>query len=399
MAHGKVFTIDPKKYEISTRTKTIYCVCIFIGILTFAAGLIKDPQRMWTAYLSSYFFVFGISMAALFFTALQHVTNAGWSVNIRRFMEAMTQFIPWAAVGVLVFLFGAKMIYPWLDPEVLASSSLIRSKVSYLNLPFFIVRIVAFFLGWLIFKKLIVSNSVKQDKDGSWEYSRKNGLISIGFLLFFSLSFSLFSVDLLMSIQPKWFSTIYGVYMFSGSLQAALAFMIIALIWMIKKGTCKDLVTTEHIHDLAKYLKGFTVFWAYIAFSQFLLIWYANIPEETEFYLERSHNGWMLISLFLLVFKFIIPFVALLPRAAKRQYNHLIAVCVLVIITQYVDVYWQIYPNFNENIPRFSFWEIGLLLGFCGLFLMSFHKFLAGHNLIPLKDPRVQESCNHEVIY
>ncbi len=399
MSHNKVFSINPEKYEISTRTKTLYSVCIFIGLLTFIAGLMRNPERLWTSYLTSFFFVSGISVTTLFFIALQFVTNAGWSVNIRRFMEAMTGFFPWILVGSLVYFMGVELIYPWLNGDVLANSALIRSKTGYLNFSFFAIRIVVFVLGWLVFRKYIVGNSIKQDTDGDWKHSRRNGLISIAFLVFYSLSFSIFSVDMLMSLQPTWYSTIYGVYCFVGSLQAALAFMIITLIWAIRKGLFNGLVTGEHIHDLAKYLKGFTVFWAYIAFSQFMLIWYANIPEETEFYLERAHNGWMMVSLFLLVFKFIVPFVALLPKAAKRSYGHLIAVSVLVIITQYVDIYWLVYPNFNGNIPQFSGWEIGILLGFGGLFLMTFHQFLAKNNLVPLKDPRVQESCNHQVIY
>lgn len=399
MAHGKVFSINPGKYKISTRAKTLYSVFIFVGLLTFVMGLIQNPERLWTSYLTSFFFVFGVSMAALFFVALQFVTNAGWSVNIRRFMEGMTCFIPWAFAGAVVFFFGAEYIYPWLDQSVLDGSALIRSKTKYLNFPFFIIRTVAFFVGWMLFKKVIVGHSVKQDEDGSLEHSRKNGLVSIGFILFFALSYSLFSVDFVMSIQPKWYSTIYGVYCFIGSLQAALAFMIITLIWTMRKGLFNGLVTVEHLHDLAKYLKGFTVFWAYIAFSQFMLIWYANIPEETEFYLERAHNGWMAVSMFLLIFKFIVPFVALLPRGAKRNQNHLLAVSALVIVTQYVDIYWQIYPNFNDNVPMFSGWELGMLLGFVGLFLMSFHKFLAKNNLVPVKDPRIQESCNHHVTY
>ena len=220
----------------------------------------------------------------------------------------------------------------------------------------------------------------------------------MAFILFFALSYSLFSVDLLMSLEPHWFSTIFGVYCFSGLFQSSLAFMILMCLFCQSKGWVTGLLTIEHVHDLAKLLKGFTVFWAYIAFSQFMLIWYANLPEETIFFLHRSHDNWMNISLSLIIFKFIVPFACLLPRWAKRTPYHLVIVCSLILIMQYVDLYWIVYPNYKES-PTFSWLEPGIFLGFLGLFLSSIAGFLNRNNLIPIKDPRLHESINHHVIY
>lgn len=158
-------------------------------------------------------------------------------------------------------------------------------------------------------------------------------------------------------------------------------------------------MNTEHQHDVGKFMKGFTIFWAYIAFSQFMLIWYANIPEETEFYLMRSHSGWLAISLALLVFRFIVPFLALLPREAKRNDANLVAVSILVLVMQYVDIYWQVYPNFNEGTPTFGFMEIAVFLGFAGLFMNSVIRFMTKNSLVALKDPRLHEALNHHVTY
>jgi hypothetical protein len=223
--------------------------------------------------------------------------------------------------------------------------------------------------------------------------------ISVAFLIFFALSFSIFSVDLLMTLLPTWFSTIYGIYTFSGMAQSSFAFLILLLIFFKRTGFVGGYYTIEHIHDAAKFLKGFTVFWAYIAFSQYLLIWYANIPDETEFFLMRMQNGWMEMSFLLLIFKFIVPFLALLPRGYKRNENHLIAVSLLVLVMQYFDIHWQVYPNFNENQFVFGLYEIGLLVGFLGLFLMALMRFYSTYSLVPLKDPRLHESLHHHVTY
>jgi hypothetical protein len=168
---------------------------------------------------------------------------------------------------------------------------------------------------------------------------------------------------------------------------------------MKRKGFVKGYVTVEHLHDVVKYEKAFTVFWAYIAFSQFMLQWYANIPEETEYYIMRSQNGWMTISLSLLFFRFIVPFLALLPRAAKRNENHVILVSILILVMQYVDIFWMVYPNYFEGHMTFGFWEIGIFAGFAGVFLTAMINFFTKHSIVAIKDPRIQEALNHHVTY
>jgi hypothetical protein len=217
--------------------------------------------------------------------------------------------------------------------------------------------------------------------------------------LVFAITYSLFSVDTMMSLQPHWFSTIFGVYCFAGLFQSSLALLVIILVWLLNKGLLRGYVTDHHVHDMGKYMFAFTIFYAYIAFSQFLLIWYANLPEETEFYWNRMYGGWLWVSIAIAVFKFIVPFLALLPRWAKRSHSHLVAVAVLILIMQYVDVYWLVYPNFNDNRLVFSLWEVFIFLGFLGGFLLMVTNFLSKHNLVPIKDPRLHESVQHEVIY
>ena len=387
------------KFEISQRAKTMSFAFIAIGILTFVVGLLKNQDRIWASYLTSFFFFACLGLGGLFFAAIQHVVNAGWSVTIRRLSESMTSFIPAMLIGSLVLIGGIHHLYSWSNPEVIAASKLVQSKTAYLNVPFFVVRMLIFGIGCLIFRQILVGASIKQDQTGDESITVKATGYGVKFLLFFAILFSLFSVDLLMSLLPIWYSTIFGIYTFSGLFQSSLAALLLLMMWVRKKGLVKGYITDEHTHDVAKYLKGFTVFWAYIAFSQFMLIWYANIPEETEFFIMRSQNGWMGVSLALLIFKFIVPFLALLPRWAKRNHSHLIAVCILILFMQYIDIMWLVYPNFFEGHFVFGFWEIGMFLGFAGIFMYGINKFLSSNNIVPIKDPRLQEAINHHVTY
>lgn len=392
--------IEVRKFELSKNLQLLIYGFLGIGIATIILALItKQQERLWTSYLVSFFYFSCLALGGLFFAAINHLTKAGWSVSVRRLSEAMTAFMPVILVGGLAMLAGFKYLFPWLNTEVVANNPLIQAKTAYLNTGFFIVRLVMFCAGWFFFRYMIVGNSLKQDQSGDEQLTHSNVGYSIGFLLFFAISFSLFCVDLLMSLMPTWYSTIFGVYCFSGLFQSSLAVMAILIIYLRRSGFVKGYLTHEHQHDVVKFMKGFTVFWAYIAFSQFMLIWYANIPEETEYYIMRSQNGWLGISILLLIFRFIVPFLALLPRGLKRNDSHVILVSSLILIMQFVDIYWMVYPNFNEGHLVFGFWEIGIFIGFAGLFMMMLFNFFKNNSLVPLKDPRIHECVNHHVTY
>jgi hypothetical protein len=397
MASNKV--ADPGVMNVSARTKTIYSVLIFLGLIGFILTVIREPVRAWHGYLLGYFYFTTLAVGGLFFASLQHMTSAGWSVNIRRIVEALTAFMPVVAIGGVILLIFGKQVYPWLRPDVVAADELLQHKSAYLNMTFFTIRMVVFIGLWLLFTKLIVGRSLKQDQTGDDNLTLKLMRPSVIFAVVFALSYSLFSVDTLMSLEPHWFSTIFGVYCFSGLFQSTMAATILITIYFIKKGQLRGFVDENHLHDLGKFLFGFTVFWAYIAFSQFMLIWYANLPEETIFYMPRMAGSWMWVSLFLLIFKFVVPFFALLPRWAKRNHAHLIAVSILILVMQFVDIYWLIFPNLNEEEVVFSFNEILIFCGFAGLFLFCLTRFLSRHSIVPYKDGRIEESLHHHVVY
>ncbi len=387
------------KFQASNNLKTISYALVAIGLLTIVVGLMKNQERLWTSYLAAFFFFSTLGLGGLFFTALNHMVKAGWSVTVRRFSEAMSSFIPVMLIGSLVLIAGIKYLYPWANPEEVAKDAVLASKTAYLNVPFLIVRMLVFGVGCLVFKHFIVGGSLKQDQTGDEKITHRSVGLSIAFILFFSILFSLFSIDLIMSLLPTWYSTIFGIYCFAGLFQASLATLAILVVLFRRTGLVKGYITLEHQHDVVKFTKGFTVFWAYIAFSQFMLIWYANIPEETEYYLMRAQNGWMGVSMALLIFRFIVPFIALLPRGNKRDDNLVLGVCALILVMQYVDIYWMIYPNFYEGQLTFGFWEIGMMAFFGGIFIMRLTGFFTKNNLVPIRDPRLHEALNHHVTY
>lgn len=372
-------------------------IFIALGVLTFIFGFITNPERLWTAYLTSYFFYVSLAVGAMFFIAFNYASKAGWSASIRRLAEAMTSYMPIMLVSSFVLILGFKYLYAWADPAKMLI--LTGGKTTYLAPWFVILRFTIFGLGCLAFRQMIVGNSIKQDQSGDHELTNKNLRYSIGFIGFFAVFFTLFSFDLLMSLLPTWYSTIFGLYAFAGSIQATFAVLAILVVWLKNSKWISGYITEEHQHDVGKFLKGFTVFWAYIAFSQFMLIWYANIPEETEFYIMRSLNGWMSFSFALLIFRFIVPFMTLLPRGSKRSDSVLVSVSILVLVMQYVDIYWLVYPNFFDGIPQFSIMEIGIFLGFTGLFLMALIKFFTKNNMVAINDPRMHEALSHHVTY
>jgi hypothetical protein len=389
--------VTAEKYPIPGMMLPVCLVLIVIGLVTFIAGLSSNPERIWPAYLTSFFYFTSLSLGGLFFAAILSVTKAGWGVTIRRFVEAFASFLPVAFVLGIVLLIGSEHLYVWLNPEIVAKDELLQAKAAYLNKGFFFTRTVLFFALWLVFGFVIVGRSLKQDETGDENLTNRTLGWAIAFLIVFALSYSLFSVDVLMSLHPHWFSTIFGVYCFAGLFQSTMAFAVLFIANLVRTNALPQYINENHLHDVTKLMFAFTVFYAYIGFSQFMLIWYANLPEETTFFLHRAHGGWMAVSMSLLVFKFIVPFLALLPRWAKRTPAHASAVAILLLIMQYVDNFWLVYPNFFEGHLVFSLWEVGVFAGFLGAFLLVVTRFLKKYSVIPVKDPRLHEALHHHI--
>ena len=363
------------------------------GGFVWALGL--DPHRAWGSYLIGFFFFVSLALAGSFFVALQYLTSAGWSVSVRRIPEAMTAFlIPGAVLGGGVIL-GAHHLYHWTQDEAMKSDLVLLHKAPYLNLSRMALSAIVVFVVWIGLSSWITSNSRRQDHTGAARLTRRNAVLSAVFMVLFALSYSVASIDWLMSLDPHWFSTIWAPYMFSILMQVGMAFIALTTVLLRRTGKLDGFVSDHHIHDLGKLTFAFTVFWAYIAFSQFLLIWYANLPEETTFFIERFHHGWGYVSVALPIVKFVIPFLVLLPKTAKHRPAVLVPVALWIIAATFLELWWIVGPVVSHHGLSVPWMELVVFVGFLGVFAVAFLWALSRHELVPIKDPRLSESIHH----
>ena len=319
------------------------------------------------------------------------------SAPIRRISESFTGYLPFVLVGLIAIVFGASHIYEWTHPEIVKGDLILEHKVGYLNMPFFTIRNVIAVILWIVFAKLIVGNSVAQDGNGDVKYTNKNRILAPIFLAVFAISFTMVSFDLLMSLDPHWFSTMFGVYCFAGSFYSSLALTAVIAVLLRRAGYLSHIINENHLHDLGKFMFAFTVFWAYIAFSQFMLIWYANLPEETMYFMHRFKGNWMSFSIFLLVGKFIVPFFALITRGAKRSESRLLFVGLWMLGAHWIDVLWLVQPESHPNGYQFKgLWiDLAGFIGLGGIFVFCVTRFLSKQSVVAIRDPKLAEAVFH----
>ncbi|MEO8168581.1 MAG: hypothetical protein ABI623_10050, partial [bacterium] len=271
----------------------------------------------------------------------------------------------------------------------------IEDQAGWLNVPFFIVRAIAYLAIWMVFAFAMVKASRRQDLNGDLRYTLRNRKLSAAFLIVFGLTFTLASMDWIMSLEPRWYSTIFGFYNISGMFLNGLAAITILVILLRRWGPLQKVVTASHLHDLGKLLFAFSTFWMYIWFSQYLLIWYANIPEEVVYFTHRETSSWVIFTGLNVVFNWLIPFVVLLPQWTKRNEGVLLRVCVLVMIGHWIDLFWMILPPFMKEGPELSVWEIGPMVGALALFLLITLRSFSKAPSVPTGDPMLVESLQY----
>jgi hypothetical protein len=365
------------------------------GFGVFALGLGTDAPRAWGSYLIGFFFSLSLALAGSFFVAAQYLTSAGWCVSVRRIPEAMTAYLVPAAVLVVGVFYGAHELYHWTHDEAVATDLVLQHKHAYLNLPRMVAFMAVGFAVWIGSSAWMNRNSRRQDRTGEAGLTRRNAVLGAVFMVLFALTYSTTSIDLLMSLDPHWFSTIWAIYAFAILMQAGFAFMALATVFLRRTGKLDGFVSDSHVHDLGKLTFAFTVFWAYIAFSQFLLIWYANLPEETTFFLHRYGHGWGYVSVALPIAKFILPFLVLLPYRAKHTPAVLVPVTVWIIAATFLELWWIVTPAVSHGQLELPWMEAAVFAGFLGVFLLSFGISLSRHALVPVKDPRLHEAVEH----
>jgi hypothetical protein len=379
-----------------------------LAVAVFIAGLFLSPGRIWPNFLITFVLLAHVGLAGIFFVAVQFVTKAGWSVVVRRVAEACAYaLIPAALIAPLLF-FGAGTLYEWSRPEAVAHDLVLQAKSSWLNLPFFMGRTIAVLLVWLGFTAVILRHSRAQDIDENRAHTAANVRLSAIFLVVFGLTVSMTSFDWLMSLEPHWYSTIFGAYGFAGLFQSGIAMMTVLVLVLRRAGyyhrdryPCFDLahgethvVSAHHLHDLGKLLFAFSCFWAYLWFCQYMLIWYTNIPEETVYFSRRQSGGWGTLFVINLIVNWVIPFLALIARGSKRNPNLLLVVAVSVLFGRWLDLYIMVMPVFSAD-PGLSPWDIFTPLATLGLLLAALLPPLRGVPLVPARDPYLSESLHY----
>lgn len=382
--------------QLVQRARTPLLGFAIVGWLASAAGYAMNAKQFHFSYLVSFIYFLSLCLGGLFFVMIQYLCTAGWSVTVRRIAETVMRNIDVCALLFIPVAVGIPHLYHWVHPE--PHDIILQKKAGYLNTNFFMIRAVIYFAIWTIISRAIYSNSVAQDQDGKPEHNKTSMKWSAPGILLLFLSGSLAAFDWLMSLDPHWYSTIFGVYFFAGSGVAFVALLILIAIYLRKNGVLVKEINLEHYHDLGKLLFAFTVFWAYIAFSQYFLIWYANIPEETSWFLHRQEGSWLLVSLVIVFGHFLFPFLALISRIAKRNLVILPLMALWMLIMHYVDIYWIVMPTLSHHGVHIHWLDLATMLAVGGTVGTAFVTRLGKNALVPVKDPFLTESLHFENI-
>jgi hypothetical protein len=381
-------TIGP--YNAPPSVSRFQQLALIVGVVFAAlllAGFFLDRAQFFHSYLFGFSFWAGISIGGLALLMLQHLTGGGWGLVIRRVLEAATRTLPLMLILFLPIIFGAHWIYPWTDVEEMAKNAALVEKAKYLNLTFFTVRAVIYFAIWLTLAFFLNRCSLLQDKTADSQFSKRMRVLSGPgmVLLVFTVTFA--SIDWFMSLDPEWSSTIYGFIFVGAWSLSALAFVIAAMAALVRYEPMNNVVGQSHFHDLGKLLLALVMLWSYFAFSQFLIVWSGNLPEEISWYLPRTHGVWGAIALAVVILHFAFPFLFLLSRSLKRHAGKLVIVALLILVMRLVDLFWMITPSFTREQFHISWMDVVAPIGIGGLWLGFFARALTRRPLIPINDP------------
>jgi hypothetical protein len=364
---------------------------VALGALATAAGLIASPARTWPNLLVGNVYLLSLALAGILFISINYLSGAGWWVVVRRVAESMMSGLPVAAALMLCLFFGRHVLYPWAHAPAPGHEALPAGKAAYLSPSFVFARMAVVLAAWVLLGLAIRRASLRQDEDPSPAHHQRLVRYSAVFVVIFAVTFSLASVDWLMSLEPHWYSTIYAVYLFAGLLLsglAALTLIVLVLRWL---GPLDGVVGEDHLHDLGTLLFAFSTFWAYIWLSQYLLIWYGNLPEEVTHYVLRTSDLWLPLFLLNVVVNWAVPFLVLLPRAAKSHPGVLAGVCLVLLFGHWLDLYLLVIPD-TVGTPVLGPLEVLVALGYAGLFLVLVWRAVASAPLLPRHDPHLEES-------
>jgi len=373
--------------ELPASVTRLGWILLIAGVAIAALGYIVDARRMAFDNIIGYLFLASVAAGSVFLVALEYIGGAVWSVPTRRVNEFLGALVLLLPLIALPMFFHLHDVYHWTHEEVVAADKLLAGKSPYLNVNFFVLRFVLIFAVWSLFHFLFTRNSTKQDTTKDQKLTTINIRLAAVFMPVFAISLTLTAVDWAMSLEPHWSSTIFGVYYFSGTVLAALSAATYIIIKLHEYGYLPK-VQRDSFYSLGALMFAFINFWAYIAFSQFLLIWYADLPEETVWFMSRWRNGWEYVSILLIVVHFAVPYFALLTQDSKMDLKRLKLMAIWILFAHLLDLYWLVMPTYSENVS-FSWTEFGFPILLVGLVMVVLSFKMKRNNLVPVGDPKL----------
>jgi hypothetical protein len=374
-------------------------LALLAGVCAAAALLVgarADLEQFFRSYLFGFLFWAGIALGSMALVMLHNLTGGGWGLIIRRCLESGMRTMPLVAVLSVPILLGLSHLYVWARPEAVAADELLRHKSAYLNPAFFIVRTAVYFAAWLLLAWMLTRGSLAQDRSSDPGIGRRLRMVSGPGLVVYGLTVTFASVDWVMSLEPHWFSTIYGMLFMVGQGLATLALALVVTMLLREREALARVITKGRLQDLGNLMLAFVMLWAYISFSQFLIVWSGNLPEEIEWYQHRLHGGWMVAAFILVVFHFAAPFVVLLSRDVKRKARVLGTVAAGILVVRLVDLYWIIGPGHGDAGLHLHWQDIVAPVAVGGLWLEHFLRRLQSWPLVPLHHPELELESTHE---
>jgi hypothetical protein len=362
------------------------------GLLVSGIGWITNATQFYQSYLLAYMFCLGVTLGCLALGMVHQLSGGAWGVVLRRPIGAATRVLPLMILLFLPIIFGMGHLYEWTDPVVVARDELLQHKRLYLNTPFFLARAAFYFLVWGGLAYFLNAWSLEQDRTGDPRIARRMQLLSAGGLVGYGLTITFASFDWLMSLEPHWYSTIYGVLVMGGQGLTALAFLTIVIVWLSRRPPLDKIIVPAHFHDVGNLTLAFVMLWAYFSFSQYLIIWAGNLPHEIPWYLHRLQTGWYWVGGALVLFHFAVPFVLLLSRAIKRESSAIVKVAAGILVVRLVDLWWLIAPEFHTEGVAISWLDVVLPVSLFSLWLGAFVRQLRGRAILPVYDPQFDEA-------
>jgi hypothetical protein len=379
-----------------------------IGLIAGAIGAVMNLDQFFMSWLIGFLFCLSLSLGCLALLMLQHISGGQWGMVGRRVFEAGSRMLPVMALLFVPLLFGLPKVFVWAQPEAVAASHVVEMKTAYLNVSFFVIRAIVYFLFWMLC--MVLLNRWSAEQDSGQAVSKVDSIrfrkVSAPGLLFLVITVTFASVDWVMSLEPEWFSTIFGLLTIAGYGLTGIAFTIVVLATIDRDRPAGSLLTPRHFHDFGKLLLAFTMLWAYLSFSQFLIIWSGNLPEEIPWYIARIRGSWGAVAILLVVGHFFLPFALLLSADLKKRSGLLAKVAIFILVMRLMDLIWYVAPAFRHMAPQgaggtpsmipMHWMDIAIPVGLTGLWVFLFVRQLRTRSLFPMNDPYLKEAFAHD---